>query len=481
MRIKKSVFCLISFFLIIAVLFQVIFIVINLFHANDNINFAMFINNYIIGFLIIGCLFFNGASSHFLAIAFFGCYMLFLMGQKPFKPEYDVFLTFVRLKLDTTQYFVFSCVLFLGLVCTYYSYMYMQKICKIKILPHNNYNYGNNNYFKVLLTIILLVTLPCAFYMQAKIVLVRSELTYVSGYLINVDVPLIIKVGYYIYSTVVLLYLALKPAKWQLCFVLGTYIVIEGGMQLFQGRRALFAATILFAIWYLLKYIDDIKIKRKSIVIIGIVLATMVVLFYIVEQMRDSSNTGLTSQFLQRFFISTGGSDSVIANTIYRKNDFTASGITYLLDPFINNPIGNMLLDNTTSAQGLTYLEQHNSFSHWLSYMTDEALYTSGHGMGSSYLAETYLAFGTFGVAFVSVIIGWIIRLLNNIEFNNNLFKIGLVFFLVRYVFTLPRAGLFSCVSGLVYLIFTCMLIYPFYNMWRKNDNILSYRKGSSN
>ena len=240
-------------FLLLAVLLQSILILFNLAETTDSVNYIMYINNYIIGFLIILTLVLKGGSKHFLAIAFFACYLVFLMGQKPFEPEYDVYLTFVRLKLDTNQYFVFSCILFLGLAVTYYSYSLSSQRRSGNEQETLADKGINNQAIKPLLTVMLAVTLPCALYMQAKIVIVRSSMAYTSGYLINVDVPAVIKVGYYIYSTVVLLYLALKPTKRQLLFVLGTYILIEGGFQLFQGRRALFASTVLFCIWYLFK------------------------------------------------------------------------------------------------------------------------------------------------------------------------------------------------------------------------------------
>ena len=191
------------------------------------------------------------------------------------------------------------------------------------------------------------------------------------------------------------------------------------------------------------------------------------------EQARDAKSTALTFRFLRKLLVSTGGSDSVIANTIYRKDPFPASGIAYLLDPLINNPLGNLLFGRTSSAQGLMYLQQHNSFSHWISYMTESSLYLSGHGMGSSYLAEVYLAFEMAGIPLVSVLVGWLLDKLNRIKFNDDLLRTGLVFFIVRRIFTLPRDGLFSWASSLIYLIFTYIIIYPFYYRYcRKTPEI---------
>lgn len=445
---------------------QVCLIVISCFAPRDTINYAMYINNYVLGFSILLTLCFKGMAKHLLAIAFFACFMLFLMAQKPFEPEYNVYLTFARVQLDTAQYFTFSTILFIGLSVTYYSYVFfcdrspdMYIIQKLNVLI-SMVKYQN---LRPYLTVMLAITLPCAFYMQGYIVLIRGSMAYTSGYLINVDMPAFIKVGYYLYATVVLLYLAIKPPKGQMLFVLITYLIIEGGLQVFQGRRALFASTLLFIIWYLVKYYGIKRFNPKLLFGIGAVFAALLVVLIVVERARDNASGGFSLRFIRQFLISTGGSDSVIANTIYRADAFPESGLTYLLDPFLNNPLVNILLGKTSSAQGMTYLQQHHSFSHWISYMTDSSLYLSGHGMGSSYLAEVWLALGMAGVFIASILIGWVIHKLNTVQFTDNVFRSAFIFFLVRRLFTLPRDGMFSWVSSLLYMLFTFCLVYPFY------------------
>lgn len=476
MTIKFSKATVPSFIAIVSSIIQLGFIIVNCLAPQDAINYAMYINNYIFGFSIVLSLCSKGVAKHLLAISFFSCFLLFLMGQKPFEPEYNVYLTFVRVQLDTTQYFTFSVILFLGLSVAYYSYMYFCNNINNNTIEEVNEFFGMSHYqhLKPILTVMLVITLPCAFYMQGYIVLVRGSMAYTSGYLINVDVPSVIKVGYYLYSTVVLMYLALKPSKKQMYFVLITYLVIEGGLQMFQGRRALFASTLLFIIWYLVKYYKIKKFNFKLFFRAIAVFTVLVVLLIVVEQARDNATGSFSLKLISRFLISTGGSDSVIANTIYRVDSFPASGLTYLLDPLINNPIANILLGKSSSAQGMTYLQQHNSFSHWISYMTDSSLYLSGHGMGSSYLAEVWLSFGIIGVSVASVFIGWVINKLNNVHFNVNVFRSAFVFFLVRRLFTLPRDGMLSWVGSLVYMLFTYIVVYIFYCGYCKK--IPSYR-----
>ena len=230
-------------------------------------------------------------------------------------------------------------------------------------------------------------------------------------------------------------------------------------------------------IWYLLKYYNIRRIRGKTFLRVLIILIALTVVFFVVEQARDSNSTNLSFKLVRKLLVSTGGSDSVIANTIFRKDQFPKSGITYLLDPFINNPIGNILTGKKSVPQGLEYLQLHNSFSHWLSYLTEPSLYLSGHGMGSCYLAESYLAFGLPGVLLISIMLGWVINKLDSFQFNKNPFVIGFVFFLARRIFTLPRDSLFSWVSSSVYLIFTYMLLLPFFLYYCQREKLVDEAK----
>lgn len=471
MLIKNKKLNILDFFICLIAIIQICLYLFDLADPSDNINYILYICNYVLIISIILNLVIKGIALHFIALAFFGCYLLFLMGQKPFEPEYDVYLTFVWLKLSTEQYIIFSGILFIGIAITYFSYMFFYAKAEDKVCKKTQKRRANN--IKPLVKAMFWITLPCAIYMQLKVVIVRSVMVYTSGYLINVDIPGVIKIGYYIFSTVILLYMAMRPTKKEMFMLCFFSLFLEGGVQLFQGRRALFAGTLLFIVWYLFKYYNIEKIDIKYIFRLGSIVLGMIILFYIVEQARSGNEAGgLSFNLFKRFFISTGGSDSVIANTVYRKADFPQKGIIYLLEPLLENPIITKILGKHATGQGIEYLEQFNSFSHWISYLTEPSLYLSGHGMGSCYLAETYLAFGMVGVVIVSSVIGKLLWWLNSLELNENIFKITFVFFLVKRIFTLPRDGLFSWFSSIPYMIFTFMLVYPFYSKYCKNGKI---------
>jgi oligosaccharide repeat unit polymerase len=355
------------------------------------------------------------------------------------------------------------------IILTYYAYLFFQTQKR-----QNRQSISISNNYSVLPIVrgLYYATLPFALYMQIVIVMAKSSLSYTGGYLVNVDVPTVVRMANYIFSAVTMVYLAIKPSKREVSFVLCTFFIVEGGVQLFQGRRALFATTLLFTVWYLIKYYDIVKIRKKYWIIGGVSLFIVVLLFFFVEQQRSVDQASVSSiiDIIEDLMISTGGSDSVIANTIVRIDDFPVSGILCLINPIVNNPITNILTGKMGINQGYDYIESFDSFSHELSYITESSLYLSGYGMGSCYMAEVYLAFGLIGVCVVSILLGKVISSLENICLADNVFVNAACFILVKSLFALPRSELFSWVSDMVYLLFVFILIYPFYRKRKINQ-----------
>ena len=246
-----------------------------------------------------------------------------------------------------------------------------------------------------------------------------------------------------------------------------------------QHRRALFATSILFAVWYLFQYNKIEKVDLKLILKMFGLLITFIALFYFVEEIRtiggmgDSKN-GIFS-IIKKLMISTGGSDSVIANTIQKADKFPKNGFIYLLNPFVSNPVGNIFkilvtgISSGSDGQGMEYLLHNDDFSHWISFLTEESLYLSGHGMGSSYIAEIYLAMGIAGVILFASILARFIFFLKQLDLEQkNIFENIFIMFFVQQIFTLPRNGVFLWIDNFIYLLFGMILIYPFYYRYSK-------------
>ena len=120
--------------------------------------------------------------------------------------------------------------------------------------------------------------------------------------------------------------------------------------------------------------------------------------------------------------------------------------------------------------QGNGFLDNYHNFSHWISYLVSPYYYLNGHGMGSSYLAENYLAMGFFGVILVSAVIGLMLYLISNFSFSNNLFLIGFYFIIAQTLFTIARSETFYWFGDFTYYVFVSILVYPVYRHYRRHN-----------
>lgn len=79
--------------------------------------------------------------------------------------------------------------------------------------------------------------------------------------------------------------------------------------------------------------------------------------------------------------------------------------------------------------------------------------------MGTSFIAELYIAFGIVGVILVSLGIGWAISALSSINVNNTkISKNAIMLYFAYNLFVLPRSGLFDIATDLLYFIFAILI-----------------------
>ena len=462
----------------ISLLFEVILCIIQSFSINETVNVLLFINVYILFFAIACYFIIVGINKHFLVFAFFFCFFIFLLGQKIFKymetGGYDEFLTFSFLKLDASKYFVFTRLMYGALISVFIGY----RISFRKYFKRRNNEIIKNRFVssqqlnhlataRKVLMVLLIVCFLCSLYMQTKIVAVKSDMTYTEGYLVNVDVNPVIKIGNFLFIGFVFLYLCCRPKLSQVFVVLLMFLVVEGGLQVLIGRRALIAKALLFIVWYVImccRY-DREKMPYTYFVFLGLFAVLVMVVFWFIEQARSDSNDSF-SLFgaLKDFMVSTGGSDSVVANTIDKQDVFPKSGIVYLLYPLKQALFNNVAVQQIKSvlfgistpdlAQGLEYVQANDLFSHWISYLVNQELYVNGYGMGTSFIAELFIAFGVIGVVIGGLLLGKAIAYMSAVNINGmSIEKNAIILYLAYNLFTLPRSGLFDTATNILYFI----------------------------
>lgn len=465
-------------------IFQLLFVVCSIFD-DYSYNFYLYLNVYLLIILLIVRTFILGINKHFLLLCFYACMFIFLLGQKFFVVldggSIDEFLTFKLLKLSKAEYFTFTNLIYYSLLSVHLGYVttkVKQKTYQNEIAKEKTSVYMNR--MCKILRVLYVITFVCALIMQLKIVDAKGSISYTDGYLVNVDVNPIIKIGNYMFIGIAFLYLACRPKKFEMFAILISFIFVEGILQLFIGRRALLAQVVLFICWYCICYYkyDENILKFKYVLYLIAFALIMIVLFYMVEMIRGGGSISSKSliEIIKSFFVSTGGSDSTIANTIHYKNEFPKNGFIYLFSPIYDAITDNVIVRQlvsiisgnniTSSAQGMNYLVQHDTFSHWLSYIVSPEMYLSGHGMGSSFIAEVYIAFGIVGVILFSYLLGVFIKKFKSIDLGTGgIYKKALIMFFVYNLFVLPRGSVFASMTDLLYLLFSFAIVKILYEL----------------
>lgn len=75
-----------------------------------------------------------------------------------------------------------------------------------------------------------------------------------------------------------------------------------------------------------------------------------------------------------------------------------------------------------------------------LYYIINKVSYLNGNGCGSSYIAETYLAFGYLGTFFFNVVLANVLNKIDRYAYNNFWKNVLLLIFLLS-LFFIPRSG----------------------------------------
>lgn len=483
---NKPIVGVIDWLIIASAVVQVIFSV--LLTAFDNYDFGevMFFNLYVLWLLLICFTIFNNLNRHFLLFAFYACFFIFLMGQKVVKYIEGVAFytthTFVLTTLTPDQYCIFNNAIYLSLLFSYLGYRLFRqyrlpsdKQMEIpRLNPYEQVNRKNNVF---ILKVVTVVTFACAVVMQLMIVLAKKDLSYTEGYTVNIDVPTIFKIGNYLFMGMVLLLLSSNPTKWERITALLMFFVVQGGVQLLQGRRIMVAQTALFIVWYAFTFSKAYKREFRYINLVKIIFlgVGLMVLFYFVEAMRSESggSAGGLLGMLKDFITSTGGSDSTIANVIDKGDLFPKSAIEHVFSPlkeaFTNNAVFKKVLSlfgvatPESVGQGVEYLKQTDSFEHWLSYIVSPELYVSGHGMGSSYVAEVWFVSGLGGVAVAGLCLGAIIGRISTVNLQSKKVYLSAIALFFAYKLTgFPRSGLLSWFSDFIYLMASFVLFKVF-------------------
>ena len=102
-------------------------------------------------------------------------------------------------------------------------------------------------------------------------------------------------------------------------------------------------------------------------------------------------------------------------------------------------------INNTNSVEKAT---KTNDFAHALAYTARPSEYLNGHGMGSSYLLETYADYGYIGIIVYSILLGYFMSSITYILNRRNLFSI-ITLYSIKEIYVIPRSSALGFLSFL--------------------------------
>lgn len=241
------------------------------------------------------------------------------------------------------------------------------------------------------------------------------------------------------------------------------FFMLYSILTLMTGTRGEIVLNTLFILWYFMKrdeFIlnDNVVItKKRSVVLAILIILSFSLLFeYGYSRMGSSSTTASLSEKIFMFIKTQGGTGKLVALGIQNKNEMLQYSSPFML---LFYPIRNFLINNSlvriftggSLGQNISTLYHTGSFGDILTYVTNPTAYLNGAGLGTSYVTEIVLSFGTVGILAFSVILGKIFFRIDHIQLNQwtcNIFWIN-AFVILTY---LPRNAALDIIPSSVFL-----------------------------
>ena len=281
---------------------------------------------------------------------------------------------------------------------------------------------------------------------QLDIFLFVKNNSYIDYYLsYSSHVPRLLQVFGNMYVVFFLIYLCTYPKKEKCKFPIVLFIIISG-LVLLTGDRGGMIQNICILVVYCLwrqKNENEIWIRPKTIVLAVLLSPAVMALLSMFVYFREGLDVGAFTfgVQLQRFLSISGRSANVLGYAIEHQSRFPKHFYTFggIIDYIIYNPISTALFGVVKpQPQTVDFAMNMHSFDSALSYFVYPQTYLNGHGIGSSYLAETYYDFGYIGIVIISLVYSAILNKCETIG-TSSVIRRALMLLAIRGLFYAPR------------------------------------------
>ncbi len=265
-------------------------------------------------------------------------------------------------------------------------------------------------------------------------------------------------------------FLATLPDRRQMKLPLAVYGVYMLA-SLLTGRRNTFVCeALMLAIYFVLR--DSLRkkdgrlLKKRTVLWGALAAAVLMYLLELVAEFRAGSVSpkGFFSS-LVNFVYSQGASFRVVVQTLNNWDLFDhGEAYRYLFYPlerfahnnlFIRTMFG---LDPIVEVQTTKFVQTTSNFAHVLTYMVDPGRYLSGGGFGTSFVAESLVAYGAVGVAAVSAMAGVAFRFFSSM-LTRPWVVVALGLIALKDFVYLPRSFAFLWVTNVFSFTYLCFFL----------------------
>ena len=318
----------------------------------------------------------------------------------------------------------------------------------------------NNNLIKIGL-IIFIMTLPLFYYdiiQNLQLVLSSGYLALFQDYGNQQSIIIILakplnQIGLY-------LFILGNPSKPKLKGILFLYLTVLF-TQIIIGQRGEVLSQILMLI-YIISLLYDIKIRLFKIILFMFLLISLAIF---IDGLRTYRGVGIDKEIFKYFLIGQGVSIQVLGYSIENEqllNDYKIINLFAELRSLLTSVIHRLI--GTKSEITRNAYNSMVEFGHLglkISYLINSTKFFNGQGLGTSFIAEIYLIAREYGQVIIGLILGYMIKTLENMTYSS---KRGILIYMVfaPSLYFLCRDSLLAFLSNGLIAIFIILILYLF-------------------
>lgn len=259
-----------------------------------------------------------------------------------------------------------------------------------------------------------------------------------------------------------LVYFLLEEKKINILIITFIFFFVSLPLLLSGFRGLFFTFWLTVFLFYKKKFNNNLSFKSLLILVSIISVLGLLVSLY----RENVNNINLNILFGKNPFLEFIGQQGVSFFVTVMATEFRDEFKDNILYYLIWEPIS-AIFPNALNTSG-------RAFATDLMIKINYEGFLMGYGTGSSYLAESYLLGGVFGVALVSFLIGFILSKLFYYFDYVDIYKKVLIFTAIQYIIYLPRDLLLMPLSQVIKSGIYMLLLYFIFNfIWQ----ILIYKK----